>query len=120
VIHVIDFGLVSGQGFDAGGKPPFKLVVVIGIEKVMFPIVLVMDDKFYRGKARGKGGRVVMSVVCVVVPQRRRHTSGRRIDIAAPRKEGLGEVVYGIPSIGVDEGLEASPVSPGTGSEDTR
>ncbi len=74
-------------------RPAFELVVVIGIENVVFPVVLIVDhgvDRLETGFQFRPGPGAFRAVA---------------IDVAVPDQEGVGKVDSLIPDAFVDQRL---------------
>ena len=105
MIVVPDRGLIAGQVADGGGQPAFELVVVVGIEQIVFAVVLVVDDCLHVAETAFEqavfGGPVR---ACA-------------IGIAAPGDIGAGQIGIGVPAAFVDQRLQPRAVGAGLGAE---
>ena len=94
------------QPFRCRTQAPLELVIVIGVEQVVFPVVLVVEHHLHSGqpllqaRAIGHG-----HAAAFVAP-------------ATPSQEGLRQVGAFIPVTAINQGLETSPIGPGRGTKD--
>ena len=96
----------AAQGLDGGRHAALELVIVVGVEKVVLPVVLVLHHRVGLGES---GGEIVARGLAVLP---------RPVGVAAPVEEGGGEIAAPFPQPFVDHRLQSGPVGAGFGTED--
>jgi hypothetical protein len=106
MVVVVDAGPAAGKVAHRHGEPALELVVVVGIQQVVLPVVLVVDHRLDPFEPSGE--EILF----------RPATGARPIGVAAPGQIGPGQIRVGVPAALVDQGLQAGPIGPGLGAED--
>ena len=97
--------LRAGQMTHSCRHATLKLVVVVGVEQVVFAVVLVVHHQVDTRQAAREGVACVAAVVVLAV------------GVAAPVEVGGGEVGVLIPVATIDQSLQSGAVGPGAGAE---
>ena len=93
------------QPFRRRTQASLELVVVVGVEQVVLPVVLVMQHHLHGPQPVLQAGAVSHGKAAALVAP------------ATPGQEGLGQVAAFFPDAAVDQALEASAVGPRRRSE---
>ena len=108
MIVVKDRRLATGEKTDGRGGATLELVIVIGIQDVMFAVVLVVHYQF---------GACETALESRVL---RRSLGTRAVGIAAPSDISACQIAVILPTAFVDQRLQAGPVCAGLGTEHPR
>ena len=100
------------QAFCCRTEAPLELVVVVGIEQVMFPVVLVVQHHLHLAQP---GFQPLAIGPRLNAPSCARSTlAGPLVAVAptAPVQKGFGQIAAALPLAAVDQALEAGAVGP--------
>ena len=97
--------LITRQMPHCRRQSTFELVIIIGIEKIVLAVILIVDDSLHRAQATFE--QTVLSFTFRTIA----------IGIAAPGNIGAGEVGVGVPTALIDQGLQPRPVGAGFRAE---
>ena len=99
--------------FHGGAESPLELVVVVGIEQVVFAVVLVVEHHLHAGEAmlQPRAIPVDPQVAPLAVG-----TAQSLVAPAAPVEKRLGQVGTALPLAAVDQPLQTRPIGPRCGA----
>ena len=128
VVREPELGRRAAQMFHCGAEAPLELVVIIGIEQVMLPVVLVVEHHLHLAQASLQartvvagfdssltgipGGSATSRIRLPGLPRRGSRFNRGAVTPGTPLQEGLSEVGAALPLPGIDQGLQAGPVGP--------